>query len=136
MVSRDLRRQLLLAVTLTLAGGLVGAAYGWTRIPEVLGFAWLIAGVLLIFLSAPLWGAREWARITVASIAGALAIAHMITAFTAGNEGRELGAGIASITYSAYFWLPSMREVFHEAREARARDLAVLRRRQKEQERA
>jgi hypothetical protein len=29
-----------------------------------------------------------------------------------------------------------MREVFHEAREARARDLAVLRRRQKEQERA
>ena len=124
---RGLRYQVLTAVTLTLSGGTVGAAYGWMRAPEILGFAWILAGLVLVAMSVPLWSAKEYARITVASVASAMALAHVITVVATGADDREFGASIVSITYAAYFWLPSTRETVREARESMERSRAARR---------
>jgi hypothetical protein len=124
---RGLRHQVLIAVFLTLSGGIVGAAYGWMRTPEVLGFGWILTGIILVVTSFPLWAAHEWARLTAASTASAMALAHVIAVFTTGADDRELGASIASITYAAYFWLPSTRDTLKEAREAMERARAARR---------
>jgi hypothetical protein len=124
---RGMRHQVLLAVILTLSGGVVGAAYGWMRIPDVLGFAWMLTGIVLVVMSFPLWGAHEWARVTVASTASAMALAHVIVVFATGANDREFGASIASITYAAYFWLPSTRDTLKETRESMERARAARR---------
>ncbi len=121
---RGLRHQMLVAVILTLSGGIVGAAYGWMRTPEVLGFAWILTGLILVSMSFPLWGAQDWARVTVASTASAMALAHVITVLATGADDREFGASIASITYAAYFWLPSTRDTLKETRESMERGRA------------
>lgn len=131
LVHRDLQRHLLVTVAFTLAGGLVGAAYGWSRIPEILGYAWLVAGVALMALSIPLWNAEPWACVAIGTLTGLLAVAHVIAVLQSGEQDRELGASIAAITYAAYFWLPSTRDVFREAREARTRQRALERRDQR-----
>jgi hypothetical protein len=124
---RGLRYQVLTAVTLTLSGGIVGAAYGWMRLPDLLGFAWILAGLILVAMTVPLWSAKEFARITVASAASAMALAHVIAVFATNTDDRELGASIASITYAAYFWLPSTREAMREVRESMERARAARR---------
>jgi hypothetical protein len=124
---RGLRYQVLIAVTLTLSGGVVGAAYGWMRTPDVVGFAWILAGMVLVAMSIPLWSAKEFARVTVASTASAMALAHVVTVVATGADDREFGASIASITYAAYFWLPSTRETLREARESMERTRAARR---------
>lgn len=124
---RGLRYQVLIAVALTLSGGIVGAAYGWMRTPEVLGFAWILAGLILVAMSIPLWSAKEYARVTVASAASAMALAHVVTVLATNADDREFGASIASVTYAAYFWLPSTRETLREVRESLDRARAARR---------
>jgi hypothetical protein len=121
LVNSELQRHMLIAFTLALAGGIVAAAYGWTRVPDFMGFIWLLAGIVLAGLSIPLWSAQEWARVSVGSLAGAVAVAHIVVESKWGDLGREFGASIASVTYAGYFLVPSMRHTLAEAREAAER---------------
>jgi hypothetical protein len=117
-----------MTITLSLVGGIVGAVYGWMRIPDILGYVWLAAGLGLVVLSFYLWGAQEWSRVSVGLLAVVVAIAHVIFLMKTEKENREFIPSIASITFAAYFWLPSTREIFREAREALLKERAQKRR--------
>jgi hypothetical protein len=135
-VTTDLQRHLLLTITLSLVGGIVGAVYGWMRMPEVLGYVWLGTGLGLVVLSFYLSGAHEWARVSVGLLATVVALAHVIAVMNVEKENREFIPSIASLTFAAYFWLPSTREIFREAREALVKERDEKRRQRIKAQRA